>query len=125
MDIATRRLPTATDSVAADRRRPRSSSPCCAAPSSRSGSPHRVPPPFGPAANGSILLSSNGGNIYVRDSVTGASRLLIGDSGADGEAGASPDGTLVAFVRYSYGQRYLMAANIDGSHSVRWLPEAA
>ena len=84
------------------------------------GSHQRVPAPFGPAANGAILASS-GGDIYVRDTATGQSRLLIGGADADSEPGFSPDGQLMAFIRTAGDRPYLTVADIDGTHVRRVL----
>jgi len=80
------------------------------------GSRQHVPPPFGPAANG-FILGSSGGDIVVRDTATGETRLLIGGTDADSEPGASPDGSLVAFTRTMGDRRSLAVADIDGSHA--------
>jgi hypothetical protein len=77
------------------------------------GSQHRVPPPFGPAANGFIIASKDG-DIVTRDTATGASRLLIGGNDQDSEPGASPDGMLVAFSRTVDQRAFLTVADIDG-----------
>jgi len=86
------------------------------------GAPHRVPPPFGPAANGS-LLAAKGGDIIAVDPATGASRTLVGGADVDDSAGASPDGVLLAFIRTADGQRYLSVADIDGTHVHRVLAD--
>jgi Tol biopolymer transport system component len=86
------------------------------------GSPQRVPPPFGPAGNG-FLASSTGGDIVVRDALTGATRVLIGGVEDDSAPGSSPDGTLVGFYRMLPDGSHLMAASADGS-AVRQLTTA-
>lgn len=58
----------------------------------------RLPAPFGPAGNGLIPYVS-GGDVYVGDPVTGATRLLVGGPEADAGPGFSPDGTMLAFFR--------------------------
>lgn len=99
------------------------------------GSQQRVPPPFGPAGNG-FLASSTGGDIVVRDALTGASRVLIGGTEDDSAPGSSPDGTLVGFYRMLPDGSHLMAANADGSavrqltlalhdpHWEQWAPDS-
>ena len=64
---------------------------------------HRVPTPFGPAANGQIPFVS-GGALYLGDLTTGATRLLVGGPGGDiGMPQTSPDGTRVSFLRAAQG----------------------
>lgn len=58
----------------------------------------RVPPPFGPAANGLIPYVSNG-DIYVGDPETGTTRLLVGGPRDEFAPQYSHDGTRVAFGR--------------------------
>ena len=58
----------------------------------------RVPPPFGPAANGQIPYVSEG-DIYLGDPVTGETKLIVGDAGDDALPQFSPDGTRLAFIR--------------------------
>jgi hypothetical protein len=84
------------------------------------GSQHRVPPPFGPAGNG-LILGSSSGDIFVRDTATGESRLLIGGADGDSEPGASPDGMLIGFTRTVGNDQYLTVADIDGTHVRRVL----
>ena len=84
------------------------------------GSPRRVPPPFGPAANGS-LISSRNGDLYALDTVTGESRLIVGGPDVDSDAGYSPDGQLFAFLRTTDGKPYLTVSDLDGTHVRRAL----
>jgi Tol biopolymer transport system component len=60
--------------------------------------PTRLPPPFGPAANGLIPYTANG-DIFVGDPVTGATRLVVGGLETDELPQFSPDGTRIAFIR--------------------------
>jgi Tol biopolymer transport system component len=62
------------------------------------GSQRRVPPPFGPAANGVIPYVAHG-DIYLGDPVAGTSRLLVAGPEDDALPQFSPDGTRVAFIR--------------------------
>jgi hypothetical protein len=62
------------------------------------GSQRRVPPPFGPAANGVIPYALNG-DTYLGDPVTGESRLILGGPDVDLNPGFSSDGTLVGVIR--------------------------
>ena len=76
---------------------------------------HRVPAPFGPAANGPLLYS-DGDDILVRDTLTGQSRVVIGGSSADSAPGTSPDGEWFAWRRLTgSSSEILMAARADGS----------
>ena len=58
----------------------------------------RVPPPFGPAANG-VQIASGDGDIYVLDSTTQEHRPLISGPTWDFGAGWSRDGTSLSFLR--------------------------
>lgn len=58
----------------------------------------RVPAPFGPAANGSQLVSRDG-DIYTRDPATAALAPLITDPAYDFGVQYSRDGTQVMFLR--------------------------
>jgi Tol biopolymer transport system component len=57
----------------------------------------RVPPPFGPASNGGIPYISKG-NIYLGDTKTGTSRLLVDLPEDLGAPKFSPDGTRLLFL---------------------------
>lgn len=98
--------------------------------------PQRLPPPFGPAANGTLAFSV-GGDIYVRDTATGTSRLIVGGPGIDLSPAWSPPGTGVAFLRETGSTVDLFVTSVDGSSVVRiggpyseltrmeWSPDAA
>lgn len=62
------------------------------------GSQRRVPPPFGIAANGVVAVAHDG-DIYVRDTVDGTERLIVGGDQRDGAPLFSRDGTRLAFYR--------------------------
>jgi Tol biopolymer transport system component len=62
------------------------------------GTQRRLPPAFGPAANGLISYAQNG-DLYLGDPLTGESRLLLGGDTADIEPAFSRDGTRIAFLR--------------------------
>lgn len=79
------------------------------------GSQRRVPPPFGLARNGTIVSSIHG-DLYVRNMATGESRLLLGGPDVDSEAGYSPDGQLLAFLRTTDGKPFLTVSDTDGSN---------
>jgi dipeptidyl aminopeptidase/acylaminoacyl peptidase len=83
------------------------------------GSQPRLPEPFGVAGNGQIAYSWLG-EIYVRDTMTGEPRLVIGGPETDTLAAHSPDGTAFAFVReIGDGQAELWIAREDGSGARR------
>lgn len=63
------------------------------------GSQPRVPPPFGPAANGVIAFTTALGDIVTGDPVTGATRTIVGGPELDSSPTFSLDGTRIAFVR--------------------------
>jgi Tol biopolymer transport system component len=81
-----------------------------------SGSRQRLPAPFGPARNGSILYSTAGGDIHSVDPITGASRAVVTGSASDRGPMLSHDGTRFLFVRTGDAPtNALLVANIDGS----------
>jgi Tol biopolymer transport system component len=82
------------------------------------GSQRRVPPPFGPARNGSIAYSS-GGDIYVRTTFDAQPRLLIGGAGDDAFATFSPDGTRMLYSTTVGRNEYLKVAGADGSRPIQ------
>ena len=86
------------------------------------GSSRRVPPPFGPAANGSIVYSTAGGDISAVNPLTGASTALISGPEKDTAPLLSRDGTKFLFVRNLEATSALMVANVDGT-GVRQLAE--
>ena len=85
-------------------------------------SQRRVPPPFGPARNGAIVFGN--GDIYVRDSLEEATRLLVGGSTDDRSGGFTRDGTHLTYLRKvagaadGTGERLAaVVANLDGSNA--------
>jgi hypothetical protein len=77
----------------------------------------RVPAPFGPARNGLVAYSVDG-DIVVREGATGAIRTRLGGPTNDFGPTFSPDGTKVAFLRFSDDLRpteTLMVMSPDGS----------
>jgi Tol biopolymer transport system component len=64
------------------------------------GGQRRLPPPFGPAANGLIPYSANG-DIFVGDPLTGVTRTIFSDPSNTYIPSFSPDGSHVSFLRAS------------------------
>jgi Tol biopolymer transport system component len=80
------------------------------------GSPQRLPPPFGPAANG-ITARAESGDIFLRDPATGRQMAILGPDW-DSYPGFSPDGTKLSFLRgltAGATQVAVMVANTDGT----------
>jgi Tol biopolymer transport system component len=101
------------------------------------GSRPRVPPPFGPAANGLVAYVSYApdptaqapleftqpyGDIVVRDPVTGVERTLVDGPTRDGDPVFSLDGTRVAFVRSESEGQSLYVVPAAGGEPVRLTP---
>ena len=59
----------------------------------------RLPPAFGPAANGQIAMARNG-DLYTVDPRTGRETLIVGGPQQDDWVGFTPDGTRGVFVRW-------------------------
>ncbi len=80
------------------------------------GSRPRLPAPFGPAANGSLVYAA-GGDIHLLDPATGASRILVGGPASDIAPNFSRDGTRFFFVRDDgTAERWsIFVAEADGS----------
>jgi hypothetical protein len=80
------------------------------------GLPRPVPEPFGPAANGLLIFSSDG-DIYTADPVSGSTGRIVSGPDRDLEPTWSRDGTKFVFERRpegdSNGQLYV--AHADGS----------
>lgn len=87
-----------------------------------SGSSRRLPAPFGPASNGSILYSTADGDISSVDPVTGATKVVLGGPDKDTAPLLSRDGTKFLFVRNLAAAQALFVANVDGT-GVRQLGE--
>jgi Tol biopolymer transport system component len=79
------------------------------------GSRHPLPAPFGPAGNG-LIASSHNGNIVAWDPATASSRSIVDGPEVDSDAGYSPDGTQLAFIRTIGAEAFLMVSNIDGTN---------
>jgi Tol biopolymer transport system component len=82
------------------------------------GSQRKLPPPYGLAANGSIVYAANG-DIYVREAGTGADRKVVGGPETDVFPSYSRDGSFLTFVRLrtddEEAKESLMIANTDGT----------
>ena len=86
------------------------------------GSRPKLPPPFGVAANGSLVYAA-AGDLFVQHPTSGDRRLLVGGPEVDLIPDVSPDGTRVAFLR-EVGRRHEMwVIGIDGRNLVRITPE--
>ena len=81
------------------------------------GSRSRLPAPFGPAANGSIVYGTESGDILAYDPVTGTSSSIIAGTTKDETPDFSPDGTRFLFARETEDANrwLLMVADADGS----------
>jgi len=77
------------------------------------GSQRRLPPPFGPAANGQLVVAE-AGDIFLINSESGAKTLAIGGPATDSQALFSRDGTRIAFFREVDGVRSLWLADDHG-----------
>jgi Tol biopolymer transport system component len=85
----------------------------------------QLPPPFGPAANGSLLYSWEG-DILTRETLSGKPRVLIGGDANDVGPEYAPDGTKFLFFRAGLESEIrpppeadLWVANVDGSDPVK------
>jgi Tol biopolymer transport system component len=92
------------------------------------GSQRRLPPPFGPAANGLIVYAAPTdpawvdktdyqrpqGDILMIDPATNAPSVLVGGPTVDGSPVVSLDGTRVAFLREMPTGQQLFAVDIAG-----------
>jgi hypothetical protein len=79
----------------------------------------RLPPPFGPAANGLVAYERDG-NLYVRDTIDGPERPLITDATTEFAVGFLRGGTKVNYLRAAPGGGEgdpldMVIANLDGS----------
>ena len=81
------------------------------------GSRSRLPAPFGPAANGSIVYGTESGDILAYDPVSGTSSSIIAGTTKDETPDFSPDGTKFLFARETEDANrwLLMVADADGS----------
>jgi hypothetical protein len=81
------------------------------------GSRQHVPPPFGPARNGALVIGTADGDIVTVDPATGRTTPLIGGPTFDGGPFFSNDGQRILFDRgtSAAGPTTLFIANADGS----------
>lgn len=82
------------------------------------GSRRQVPPPFGPARNGTIAFADVG-DVFAVDALGGTPRLLIGGLTSDAAPTFWRDGTRLAFLRDTHVSGSgvaLMVADADGSN---------
>jgi Tol biopolymer transport system component len=77
------------------------------------GAPRRLPPPFGPAANGLIAYDTNA-EIFVANADGTNSRSLVSTLSDTASATFSPDGTRLAFWAYDSPDS-LFVVNADGT----------
>jgi Tol biopolymer transport system component len=79
---------------------------------------HRLPEPFGPAANG-LVAYANGGDIYTVDPATGVASAVVTGSELDARPTFSLDGSKLAFLRQAAGPRVdlfdVFVAGSDGT----------
>ena len=89
-----------------------------------SGSPRRLPAPYGPAANGSVAFAAEG-DIFTVDPETGVTTAIVSESANDTDPVWSLDGTRIVFRRTlpdEAGDR-LYLARADGGGLVSLTPE--
>lgn len=79
------------------------------------GTQKRLPPPYGPAANGQIVFGIDG-DLYVVGDLTGQPRLLLAAEGRQGGVSHSPDGQLIAYDNVVSGVDHIWVANRDGTN---------
>jgi Tol biopolymer transport system component len=77
------------------------------------GSARRVPPPFGPAGNGVIVVDDGTGIKLVAQDGQRSTQLPSSHAG-DSRPAVSPDGQRVAFLRETNGTRAIEVTDIDG-----------
>ena len=80
------------------------------------GSRRRLPPPFGPAANGLIAYAA-GGDLFLADVTTASSTMLLEEELDVAEPAFSPDGQRIAFYRSTVTPQLedIVVVNADGS----------
>ena len=81
------------------------------------GSRPRVPPPFGPAANGLVAYAQDG-DIHTVDPVTGHRHLIMTGRDIDSDPRWSPNGLRLAFLRVSGDGQVMVVVDQDGGNPV-------
>ena len=81
------------------------------------GSQRRVPPPFGPAENGLVVLA-RGGDIVAYDPVTRAEMPIVVGPDEDLDPAWSLDGTRVAFLRRTVDGDFIGFVDRDGGRLI-------
>lgn len=79
------------------------------------GRERRIPAPYGPAGNGSILYSS-AGDIHISDADGHRARVLVGDPALDYAPVLAHDGSRFAFFRQVAAGYAVFVADLDGSN---------
>ena len=90
------------------------------------GSQHRLPPPFGLAANGLITYAKDG-DIHVRSGGAGTDRVVVSGPELDGVPSFSRDGTHLVFFRFTEDgseTASMMLADPDGANIRMLLSDA-
>ncbi len=80
--------------------------------------PAPAPPPFGPANNGSVLVSSGDGEILAVDLETGQTRAMLSGDALDEAPVFAPDGRSFMFRRLN-GEPGIWVADADGTGARR------
>ncbi|MFL5684875.1 MAG: TolB family protein [Chloroflexota bacterium] len=83
------------------------------------GSQPKLPPGFGPAANGVLLYRGVDGSVVSLDPATGTPATVASASDQLGEPVPSRDGTRVLFIPRSSTPSQIIVGDIDGSDRVR------
>jgi TolB protein len=81
------------------------------------GSRPRVPPPFGLARSGALVVEFGGRIGVMKPDGTGLSKLTSGPA-SDSYPTWSPDGTRFAFTSYQEGSSALIVMDADGGHRI-------
>jgi len=81
------------------------------------GGQRRLPPPFGPAANGLVAYSKDG-DIYTVNPATGARSAIITGPTVDESPAFSRDGTRLAFLRTTGTASVIVLADAGGGSQV-------